>query len=113
MDETLATETERVRRIQDKGAPGYDREMRFFERVLFGGGREWACSQVRGEVLEIAVGTGRNLPYYASDVNLTGVELSPEMLAIGRRRAEELGRDGPSRPSSSRRCREQAGGRYP
>lgn len=86
-------ETERVRRIQDKGASGYDREMGFFERILFGGGREWACSQVRGEVLEIAIGTGRNLWYYADDVRLTGVEFSPEMLAIGRKRAQELGRD--------------------
>jgi hypothetical protein len=35
----------------------------FFERVLFQGGREWVCSQAEGEVLEIAIGTGRNLPY--------------------------------------------------
>ncbi|MGI9020898.1 MAG: class I SAM-dependent methyltransferase [Solirubrobacterales bacterium] len=67
--------------------------MGFFERILFGGGREWACSQVRGEVVEIAIGTGRNLPYYADDVRLTGVELSPEMLAIGTKRVQELGRD--------------------
>lgn len=87
------TETERVRRIRDKGAPGYDRQMRFFERILFEGGREWACSQARGDVLEVAIGTGRNLPYYSSAVNLTGVELSPEMLAIARRRADELGRE--------------------
>jgi ubiquinone/menaquinone biosynthesis C-methylase UbiE len=89
----VATETERVRRIQDKHAGGYDRQMGFWERVLFGGGREWACSQVEGEVLEIAIGTGRNLPYYPPDVNLTGVELSPEMLAIARERADELGRN--------------------
>ena len=87
------TETERVRHIQDKEAPRYDRQMGFFERVLFGGGREWACSRVRGEVLEIAIGTGRNLPFYAPDVRLTGIELSPEMLAIARGRTEELGRE--------------------
>jgi ubiquinone/menaquinone biosynthesis C-methylase UbiE len=67
--------------------------MRFFERILFGDGREWACSQVRGRVLEIAVGTGRNLPFYAADVDLTGIELSPEMLALARSRVEELGRE--------------------
>ncbi len=89
----LTAETERVRRIQDKEAPRYDRQMGFFDRVLFGGGREWACSQVRGEVLEIAIGTGRNLPYYAEGVRLTGVELSPEMMAIGKQRAARLGRD--------------------
>jgi ubiquinone/menaquinone biosynthesis C-methylase UbiE len=86
-------ETERVRRIQDKEAPKYDRRIGFFERALFGGGREWVCSQARGDVLEIAAGTARNLPHYASDVRLTGVELSPEMVAIARRRQKELGRE--------------------
>jgi ubiquinone/menaquinone biosynthesis C-methylase UbiE len=86
-------ETERVRRIQDKEAPRYDRQMGFFDRVLFAGGREWACSQVSGEVLELAIGTGRNLPYYPDHVRLTGIELSPQMLEIGRKRAAELGRD--------------------
>lgn len=99
MDRTIdaraesATETERVRRIEDKMAPRYDRLMGFWERVLFGGGREWACSQVEGEVLELAIGTGRNLPYYPTGVELTGIELSPEMLAIARERAQQLGRD--------------------
>jgi ubiquinone/menaquinone biosynthesis C-methylase UbiE len=88
-----AGETERVRRIQDKSADGYDRQMGFWEKALFGGGREWACSQVEGEVLEIAIGTGRNLPYYGPDVQLTGVELSPEMLEIARKRGQGLGRD--------------------
>ncbi|MQA75895.1 MAG: methyltransferase domain-containing protein [Solirubrobacterales bacterium] len=92
MDEPTS-ETDRVRRILDKEAPNYDRQMGFFERILFAGGREWACAQAQGEVLEIAIGTARNLPHYADDVRLTGVELSPEMLAIGRRRAEGLGRD--------------------
>ena len=87
------TETERVRRIQDKEAPRYDRQMGFFERILFGDGREWVCSQATGDVLELAVGTARNLPFYPDDIRITGVELSPEMLAIDRRRVEEVGRE--------------------
>lgn len=86
-------ETERVRAIQDKGADGYDRQISFFERILFGGGREWVCSRAQGDVLEIAAGTARNLPHYPDGVRLTGIELSPEMLAIARRRAEALGGD--------------------
>jgi ubiquinone/menaquinone biosynthesis C-methylase UbiE len=92
MKKTIVTETERVRRIQDKEAPRYDRQMGFFDRILFAGGREWACSQVRGDVLELAIGTGRNLPHYPADVRLTGIELSPQMLEIARARAFELGR---------------------
>jgi ubiquinone/menaquinone biosynthesis C-methylase UbiE len=88
----IATETQRVRELQDKEAPRYDRQISFFERVLFGGGREWVCAQARGDVLELAAGTLRNLPHYSEGVRLTAVELSPQMAAIGRKRAEEVGR---------------------
>ncbi len=84
-------ETERVRRHYDRNAGSYDQLIAWIERVLFGGGREWICSQVRGEVLEIAAGTGRNLPFYPEGVRLTAVELSPNMLEIARRRAGDLG----------------------
>jgi ubiquinone/menaquinone biosynthesis C-methylase UbiE len=84
-------ETERVRRIQDKHAPVYDRSMDLFERLLFSGAREWACAQLEGDVLEIAIGTGRNVGLYPAGLRVTGVELSPEMLALARARANDLG----------------------
>jgi ubiquinone/menaquinone biosynthesis C-methylase UbiE len=89
----VINETERARRIWDKQAPRFDRVMGFWEKMLFAGGREWACSQAKGEVLEIAVGSGRNFPYYPPDVRLTAVELSPAMLDLARARAAELGRE--------------------
>src|SRR4051794_4071022 len=87
-------ETDRVRRLYEKEARRYDGQMRFFDRVLFGGGREWVCSQATGDVLEIGAGTGRNLGFYRPDVRLTTIELSPEMLAIAQQRAAALGREG-------------------
>lgn len=86
-----AEETTRVRGIMDRLAKGYDRQMGFFEKLLFTGGREWVCSRATGEVLEIAVGTGRNLPFYPPGTHLVGIELSPEMLRLGTARAEALG----------------------
>jgi ubiquinone/menaquinone biosynthesis C-methylase UbiE/predicted ester cyclase len=87
------TETERIRRIFDKQAPKYDKSMSRFESWLFAGNREWVCERAEGEVLELAAGTARNLPFYSGDVKITGVELSPEMAGLGRRRAEEVGRE--------------------
>ena len=87
----MANATERVRRIYDESAGRYDRLIRLPERVLFGGGRQWVCSHARGEVLEVAIGTGRNLPFYPKEVRLTGVDLSPAMLEVARARARELG----------------------
>ena len=85
--------TERWHRYWDKKSRSYDREMRMWERILFGDSRSWACSQASGDVLEVAVGTGLNLYAYPPDVRLTGIDLSEEMLAIARTRARELGRE--------------------
>src|SRR6266508_5198667 len=84
---------DRLRGQWDKYAPRYDRDIGFFERIQFGGGREWVGSQARGHVLDVAVGTGRNLPFYPESVRLTGIDFSPAMLDIARTRAAELGRE--------------------
>ena len=86
------SETERVRQIFDKQAPKYDKSMSRFEKLLFAGNREWICERAEGEVLELAVGTARNLPFYSAHVKVTGIELSPEMAELGRQRATDLGR---------------------
>jgi SAM-dependent methyltransferase len=88
----LREETDRVRDIWRRFAPQYDRQIRFFERFLFEGGREWVCSRARGAVLEIGIGTGRNLRFYPPYVRVTAVDLSPEALEFARRRAGMLGR---------------------
>lgn len=85
--------TERVRRIWERLAPKYDSNLAYFERAFLVGGREWVCSQADVNVLEIAIGTGLNLPFYPPEVQLTGVDLSSAMLEIARRRAIELGID--------------------
>lgn len=92
MTDRGGAETERVSAIYDRQAPLYDRAIAIFEWLLVRGGREWVCSQARGSVLEIAIGTGRNLPLYAPDVELTGIDISPRMLERARRRADALGR---------------------
>jgi ubiquinone/menaquinone biosynthesis C-methylase UbiE len=89
----LTEATERQRRVWDKHALTYDREMGLLEKLLFGDGRAWVCSKASGDVLEVAIGTGRNLPFYPQGIRLTGIDLSEEMLTIARRRAEELGRE--------------------
>lgn len=83
---------ESQRRHWDRHARTYDRQMSFVERRFLRDTREWVCRQATGDTLEVAIGTGLNLPFYPEDVRLTGVELSPAMLDIARRRARELGR---------------------
>lgn len=53
--------------------------------------RQKLLQRASGEVLQVAVGTGKNLRYYRRGCQLTAVDLSPAMLAITRRRAAKLG----------------------
>lgn len=62
--------------------------MGLLDRVLFGDSRAWICRQASGKVLEVAVGTGLNLPHYPPEARLTGVDFSPGMLAVARDRAQ-------------------------
>ncbi|MDQ3877179.1 MAG: class I SAM-dependent methyltransferase [Actinomycetota bacterium] len=83
----------RRRRAWAKQAPRYDKSIGFFERRIFGTEhRGWACDQAVGRTLEVAVGTGLNIPLYPADVELVGIDLTPEMLELARRRASESGR---------------------
>ncbi|MBV8089946.1 MAG: methyltransferase domain-containing protein [Alphaproteobacteria bacterium] len=42
-------------------------------------------------ILEVGVGTGLSLPHFRPDSRVTGIDISTEMLAKARRRAERLG----------------------
>lgn len=83
--------TERVRQVFDAFADQYDRQMARWEPLLFPGSRQWAVAQAQGRVVEIAVGTGLNLPLYPPDVTVVGIDLSDRMLDVARRRVAEHG----------------------
>ncbi|MFI6096323.1 methyltransferase domain-containing protein [Lentzea sp. NPDC051213] len=85
--------TTRWQRYWDRKSANYDDQMGVLDRKVFGDSRRWACSQATGEVLEVAIGTGLNLPFYPAAVTLTGLDLSERMLDLARSRARELGRE--------------------
>ena len=85
--------TAKTLRVWEKIAPSYDKQMAFAEKVQFGGGRQWLGARAEGRVLEVAIGTGLNLPHYPAGVTVTGIELSPAMLAIAKQRAADLDLD--------------------
>jgi phosphatidylethanolamine/phosphatidyl-N-methylethanolamine N-methyltransferase len=71
-------------------APVYDNT---FGRVA-SEGRKHAVeiiNQSRGRVLEVGVGTGLSLPAYRRQLEIVGIDLSPEMLAKARERVAQLG----------------------
>lgn len=85
--------SEHVRSYYEKAAGEYDEYVSYFERWFIGDGRQWVCGQATGDVLEVAIGTGRNLPFYPPETRLSGVDLTRGMLHRARQRAAALGRD--------------------
>jgi len=73
--------TQRVRAFYRRYAPRYDQQVAYYDRVLLGDGRAWACAQSRGAVLEVAIGTGRNLPLYRNATRVVALEPGPGMRA--------------------------------
>lgn len=78
-----------VRRAYKRWAPVYDQTF----GLIAAAGRRQAVNlinRMRGKVLEVGVGTGLSLPRYASHLEITGIDLSPEMLAKARERVAKL-----------------------
>lgn len=76
----------------------YDRVARIYDLYdapmeILGGRRrrERVLSNAHGHVLEVGVGTGKNLGSYPSETELTAIDVSANMLARARRRAEKNG----------------------
>jgi ubiquinone/menaquinone biosynthesis C-methylase UbiE len=89
---TANDQTAKVLRVWEKTVSGYDRQIALFEKLQFAGGRQWLGVRAGGRVLEVAIGTGLNLPHYPAEATVTGIDLSPAMLVIARKRAADLDR---------------------
>lgn len=83
----------RVTRIYDRNARIYDAIDAPMEWMALRAWRRHLVSGVSGRVLELGVGTGRNLALYPTDVHLTAVDAAPRMLERARARARQLGID--------------------
>ncbi|MCX5846556.1 MAG: class I SAM-dependent methyltransferase [Deltaproteobacteria bacterium] len=60
------------------------------EMISVSAWRRELLSNVRGKVLEVGVGTGKNLPYYPEGIELTGMDISLKMLERAKQRADTL-----------------------
>ena len=84
--------TETTRRRYDRLSRTYDLMEWAVERRAFEGYRRRLWPLVKGtRILEVGVGTGKNIPFYPPTAEVTAIDLSPGMLAKARRTAAALG----------------------
>jgi len=80
--------TERTRKTYDRVATWYDLQEWLPERLAF---RKWRWQLwdliPQGGVLEVGVGTGKNLRHYREGHSVTAIDFSPKMLERARRNA--------------------------
>ena len=61
------------------------------ERLGFAAWRPKVFNRFRGQrILEVGVGTGKNLPYYPKGLRIDAIDISPRMLERARKRASIL-----------------------
>lgn len=83
-------QTEAIKKRYNRTAKFFD----FFEKVMEMGKmsdwRKMIWQQAKGKVLEVGVGTGKNIEFYPGDVEVTAIDFSEKMLEKARERAKRL-----------------------
>jgi ubiquinone/menaquinone biosynthesis C-methylase UbiE len=81
-----------VQKRYDRLARLYDFMQSPIERLRFASWRSRLKDRITGShALEVGVGTGKNFPFYPSDVKMIAIDFSSRMLAKPRRRGSRLG----------------------
>lgn len=88
---TYQTLTRNLSRQWDRHAPSYDRMSEPMEHMLgFAQARARLFAGLSGTILEVGVGTGRNVPHYPQDARMIALDLSSGMLEHAASRARAL-----------------------
>jgi ubiquinone/menaquinone biosynthesis C-methylase UbiE len=90
---TLELTTSEISKKYDQFARWYDWVEGVSELLGLSRLRRRLLRRASGRVLEVAVGTGKNLRYYPASCRITALDLSREMLAIAQKRASRLAVD--------------------
>ena len=76
----LDRQTLKVQRKYDRFSYIYDWLEESIEKGKFSKWRKELLGNLKGNILEIGVGTGKNLKYYNKNAKVVGIDLSPKML---------------------------------
>lgn len=86
----MSDRTEIIRKRYDRIAKVYDCLESLMESAKLSDYRKEAISELEGKVLEVGIGTGKNIPYYPDHLEVTGIDFSKNMLEIAKKKAYSL-----------------------
>lgn len=85
--------SEKIRKRYNRAARFYDMLESPMEMMAL---KEWRINlmeELEGDVLEIGVGTGKNIEYYQKDINITAIDFSEKMLEKAIEKAEKYNKN--------------------
>lgn len=85
--ETLTQKSEKIKKRYNRVSGIYDLMEAPMEKFA-AKWREDITKEVYGKVLEVGVGTGKNIPYYPEDIEIVAIDFSQEMLARAKKKFE-------------------------
>lgn len=93
-NEVVQPSTDEIRKLYNESAPSYDFNLSLLEACTgLKRMRQRLMQRAHGNVLAIAIGTGKDIPLYPENCRVTGIDLSEGMLAIAKKKAAALKRD--------------------
>lgn len=81
---------EKIRRKYDRVSIVYDMFEQPMELMALRKYRNEIMKELKGKVLEVGIGTGKNIPYYPDNIDVTAIDFSSKMLERARIKAENL-----------------------
>ncbi|SJZ30584.1 class I SAM-dependent methyltransferase [Selenihalanaerobacter shriftii] len=83
------TDTEKIKKRYNRVARVYDILEAPMEMLAQGSLRELVFNKTEGKLLEVGIGTGKNIEYYPERVEVVGIDFSEKMLEKARERADQ------------------------
>ncbi len=80
----------RTERKYDRFSKLYDLMEKPIEKFKFSHLREKIDTVIEGKVLEVGIGTGKNIPYYPEGITVTGIDFSKGMIEKAQKRINKL-----------------------
>lgn len=86
----MSNNNEKIKNRYNRISKVYDLLEKPMESMAMGQWREKLIERIEGEtVLEIGVGTGKNLIYYPGDLDITAIDFSKNMIAHAKRKIKD------------------------
>jgi ubiquinone/menaquinone biosynthesis C-methylase UbiE len=82
--------TEKTKKRYDRVSVVYDILELPMEAMALKKWRREVMKELTGKVLEVGVGTGKNIPFYPNDVDITAIDFSEKMLSKAKEKAKKF-----------------------